>query len=286
MRVRAAMPAILAVALCAPNVLAQGPQLPIPAAKLVREVVYNELHDHAQHGYWRYWVRERSPNGTRLKEQVETEDGPVARLARLNGQPLSAEQQQAEQQRLDHLLVSPNARARHLRQYDENEERIGHVVAMLPNAFLYEYAGEADGCYRLKFRPNPAYSAHDTEARIFHAMTGMLWVDAQHKRLARLYGRFEDNVDFGFGILGRVYKGGWFRLERVQVSPGEWKTSLLDVHVNVRALLVKKFARRTSERRGGFVPVPAGLTLAQGLSLLEQTQALNASAKGAEGDTQ
>jgi hypothetical protein len=248
---------------------------PMPPGQLVRDVVYNELHDHHSHGYWRYWVRQRSQNGSWIEDQVETSDGPVERTTLIDGHPLSPEEQQAEQQRLEHLLTSSDAQARHLRQYDEDEDRIGRVLAMLPDAFLYEYAGEADGCYHLNFRPNPDYSAHTIEARIFHAMSGTLWIDARNKRLARLDGHFEQNVDFGFGILGRLYKGGWFRLQRVQVSPTEWKTESLEVHLDIRALLVKTFARDTSEQRGGFEPVPSGLTLAQGLALLDRDEAFS-----------
>jgi hypothetical protein len=39
-------------------------------------------------------------------------------------------------------------------------------------------------------------------------------------------------------------------------------------------LLFKSIARETNEKRGGFVPVPAGLNLAQGMALLDQPQAL------------
>ena len=146
---------------------------------------------------------------------------------------------------------------------------------MLPDAFLYDYAGEENGCYRLRFRPNPAYPAHSIEARIFHSMSGTLWVDARYKRLSRLNGHVQENLDFGYGILGRLYKGGWFQLQRVQVSPTEWKTERLEVHMCGRALLVKSFARDTSEARGGFAPVPAGMNLAQGMALLEQIEARN-----------
>jgi hypothetical protein len=43
--------------------------------------------------------------------------------------------------------------------------------------------------------------------------------------------------------------------------------------MNIRALLVKTFARETSEVRGGFVAVPAGMSLKQGLALLNQDRA-------------
>jgi hypothetical protein len=248
-------------------------QPPMAAGQLVREVIYNEQHDHQRHGYWRYWVERRTQSGTSLTEQVETADGPITRLTLSNGQTLTPEAQQQEEERLQQLLSSPSEQARKLRQYDEDEERIGRILALLPEAFVYEYDGEENGCYRLRFRPNPAYTAHTIEARIFHAMSGRLWVDARFKRLARLEGRVDENVDFGFGILGRLYQGGWFRLERVQVSATDWKTKSLEVHMNIRALLVKTFARETSETRGDFEPVPAGMSLAQGLALLDQTQA-------------
>jgi len=124
--------------------------------------------------------------------------------------------------------------------------------------------------FSLFCRPNPEYSTHTIEARIFHAMSGTLWVDARARRLARLEGSIDDNVDFGFGLLGRLYKGGWFRLVRTQVSATDWKTESLEVHMNIRALLVKTFARETSEVRSGFVQVPAGIHLAQGLALLNE----------------
>jgi len=251
---------------------AQPPVLEKPealsAGQLVREVIYNEQHDHQTHGAWRYWVERRSPAGTGVEEQVETADGPISRLTQTDGRGLSAEEASEEQARLEGLLNSPSEWARHLRRYDEDEERIGRILALLPDAFVYEYDGEENGCYRLRFRPNPEYAAASIETRIFHAMSGRLWVDARAKRLARLDARVGENVDFGFGVLGRLYKGGWFRLVRVQVSATDWKTATLEVHMNVRALLVKTFARDTSEARGGFSAVPRGLSLAQGLELL------------------
>lgn len=243
---------------------------PIPAGQLVREVVYNELNDHARHGYWRYWVERQSQAGTLTEDQVETADGPIARLALINGRELTPEAEQQEQERLGRLLSSRDEQVRQSRLYDEDEERIGRILDLLPTAFVYEYDGEESSCYRLRFRPNPVVEAHTTEARIFHAMSGSLWVDARSKRLARLEGHVDENVDFGFGILGRLYKGGSVRLVREQVSATEWKTKSLEVHMNIRALLVKTFARETNEVRGGFVPVPAGMSMEQGLALLDQ----------------
>lgn len=268
---------ILAVALSMSCVNAQQTQPLMPAAQLVSEVVYNELNDHQSHGYWRYWVERHTPTETRIEEQIETAAGPISRLTLTDGRPVSAEVQHEEQSRLARLLSSPSEQARHLQDYEEDEKRLGRILALLPDAFLYNYAGEENGCYKLVFRPNPDYPAHSIEARIFHSMGGTLWVDARMKRLSRLDARVQENLDFGYGILGRLYKGGWFQFERTQVSTNDWKTTRLEVHLMGRAL-VKSFAKETSEVRGGFAPVPAGMNLAQGMALLQRTSGSKPSA--------
>ena len=278
MRVLLTAIGILATAQGARYIAAAQPNPPLmPAGQLVREVVYNEQNDHQTHGYWRYWIQRHTATDTRVEEQIETADGPISRLTLTDGQPVSAEVQQEEQSRLQHLLKSPSEQARHLQDYEDDEKRIGRILALLPDAFLYTYAGEENGCYKLVFRPNPDYPAHTIEARIFHAMGGTLWIDARMKRLARLDAHVQDNLDFGYGILGRLYKGGWFQFERSQVSTNDWKTTRLEVHLMGRAL-VKSFAKETSELRGGFAPVPAGMNLAQGMALLQQTTASKPSA--------
>jgi hypothetical protein len=263
---------VTAVALLAAQAtLCAQPRQTEPPGQLAREVVYNELRDLQTHGFWRFWIQRHMQSGTQRVEQVETAEGPITLLTHRDGRLLSPEFQQQEQARLQRLLGSPWEQARHRQDYNNGEERIGQIVAMLPDAFLFEYDGEEKGCQRLRFRPNPAYLSHSIEARIFHAMNGTVCVDTRHKRLAQLDGQLQENVDFGFGILGRLSKGGWFQLKRIQVSDTDWETEGFEVHVSGRAILFKAISRETSEVRGGFVQVPSGLNLTQGMKLLQQS---------------
>ena len=260
--------------------LAAGPaclvaQPPETAGQLIRETVYNELQDHNNHGYWRYWIQQHVQNDTRLQEQVETADGPIARLVQTNGHPPDDQARDEERAKLEHLVNSPHEQSNHRKDYVDDEKHAALIMALLPDAYVFEYAGEESGCYHIRFRPNPDYATHTVEARVAHAMTGDLWIDARMKRLSRLEGHLEENLDFGFGLLGRVDKGGWFHVERVQVSPTEWKTRRMEIHLSGRAVLFKTIARDTNEIRGGFAAVPAGLNLAQGMRLLEQTDPLS-----------
>jgi hypothetical protein len=61
-------------------------------------------------------------------------------------------------------------------------------------------------------------------------------------------------------------------MQRVQVSATEWKTAQLEIHISGRAMLFKTIARETSELRGSFSAVPAGLDLAGGMRILEQPE--------------
>ena len=239
---------------------AAGP-LPDPMY-LVREVVYNEMNEHNAHGYWRYWIEHHSSKGSELDEQIETPEGPITRTALSNGRPLSSDAVNQEDARLQHLLSSPGEQAQHLRDYQEDERRIGRIMALLPDAFVYEPTRIEGDKYHLRFHPNPNYPGHSIEGRIFHAMGGDLWISVRSKHLVRLEGKLQENVDFGFGILGRLYRDGWFLVERAEVG-NDWKTQRLEVHITGRAMLVKAFARETSEVRGGFTQVSPRLTLAQ-----------------------
>jgi hypothetical protein len=249
--------------------------LAIPPVQLVREVIYNELQDHSRHGSWRYSIEQQEPNETRLVEQIETADGPVKRLLRANGQPLDAIREQAELARLDHLLTSPAEQAHARQEFAEDQVRIGRIMAMFPDAFLFDYAGQQDGCHHLRFHSNPSYTAHTIESRIFHSMAGDLWVDARLKRIVRVEGHLQNNIDIGFGLLGRINKSGWFRMQRTQVAPTEWKTQRLEIHINGSAMLFKTIGRQTSEVRRAFSPVPADLALAQGIDMLRSHNSAN-----------
>jgi hypothetical protein len=245
-------------------------QQPEPAQELVREVVFSELHDHDTHGFWRYWIEQHNQDATRLEEQVETADGPVTRLVEANGRPVDAQSRKEEKARLEKLVNSPQELASHRKDYLDDEKHITRVMSMLPDAFVFEYADDENGRHHLRYRPNPAFVPRTLEAHIIHSTTGDLWVDARLKRLSRLEGHLNENIDFGFGLLGRLDKGGWFRMERIQVSSTEWKTQELEVHISGRAFVLKTIARETSEVRGGFTAVPAGTTLSQGMSILNQ----------------
>lgn len=235
----------------------------------MKDVVANELTDRMEHGYWMYHVTKVVEQQTLTQLEVETKDGPVHRLLKINEAPLDSVQQKEETARQEQLARDPSLQLAFKKQNDADELRLENFVRLLPNAFLFEYDGWEGPALRLTFRPNPAFVPPTMESKALQSMAGTVLINPQPKRLVRLNGVLVENVDFGFGILGRIAKGGTFEIERVQVSSSHWKTCLIDIHVSGRMLLFKTINKQQHETRSDFESVSKDLDLRQAEDLLQ-----------------
>ena len=219
----------------------------------------------------RYRLRKSSPRLTTTKEIFETRDGAVARLVAINDLPLSLTGELKEQTRLSSLL-SDSSRQRHRKQAeDEDTSRILKVMRALPYAFIYQYAGTADGpngrIEKFSFRPNPKFDPPDLETEALTAMTGEIWIDAAQGSVEKLEGHLQQDVDFGWGILGRLNKGGWILLEQADVGNHQWRIVHFQMAMSGR-LIFKTRSFDTTEDETQFVPVPVGLGYSQAIQML------------------
>ena len=160
---------------------------PAQALALQQRALASELRNARDIGHpMRYRLRKSSPRLASSKEIVETRDGDVARLVSLFDKPLSPDDEQKEQARLGALLSDPG-RQQHRKQGEERDTAIVlKLLRLLPQAFLYEYAGVSGNLTRFTFRPNPAFSPPDFETKALTAMTGELSIDIPRERVARL----------------------------------------------------------------------------------------------------
>ena len=219
----------------------------------------------------RYRLRRSSPRLTTTKEIVETRDGDVARLVEISDQPLSQADEQKEEARLDGLLNDPG-RQRHRKQSEEADTGVVlKLLRMLPQAFLYEYEGPGAASTgtveKFRFRPNPGFSPPDLETQALTAMTGELWIDAAQERVARLEGHLQQDTEYGWGILGRLDKGGWIVLEQAGVGGRQWRIVRFQMKINLRVLF-KTRNSDTVQEMTQYTPVPDGLDYRQAIQML------------------
>jgi hypothetical protein len=219
----------------------------------------------------RYRLRKSSPRLTTTKELAETRDGDVARLIAINDQPLSQTVEQQEQARLDALLSDPS-RQRHRKQSEESDTGIVlKLLRMLPQAFTYEYEGVGQGpagaVEKFRFHPNPAFSPPDMETQALTAMSGELWIDAAQERVTRLEGHLQQDTNYGWGILGKLDKGGWIVLEQANVGAGQWRISRFQIKMELRILFKTKIFDSVQEMTQ-YAPIPANLDYRQAIQML------------------
>ena len=230
---------------------------------------YNAAQD-ANHPM-RYELRKSSPRLTTTKKICETRDGDVARLIGLNGEPLSPADEQKEQTRLNALLSDPGKQRRRKQAENEDAGRALKVLRALPTAFLYQDAGAGEGptgkVEKFTFRPNPAFHPPDLETEALTAIAGEIWIDPVRQRVVRLEGHMQQDVDFGWGILGRLNKGGWIVIEQADVGGGQWRTVHFQMAMRGRVVW-KTRVFDTTEDETGYKPVPSGLGYQQAIAML------------------
>lgn len=219
----------------------------------------------------RYLLRKASPRLTSTKEIVETRDGAVARLLSVGDQPLSQTDDQKEQARLDALASDPGMQ-RHRKQSEDSDLGIVlKLLRMLPNAFLYQYAGSGSGpagaIQRFSFRPNPRFNPPDYETQALTALRGEIWIDPVQERVTRLEGHLQQDTDYGWGILGRLNKGGWVEIEQADVGGRQWRIVHVQMEMTMRILFKTKIFN-TVEQMSGYAPVPVGMNYKQAIQML------------------
>jgi hypothetical protein len=251
---------------------------------LVRRATQNALAEKSHHQTLRYQVRKVDKRSDTVKEIIETKDGDVARLIAINGKPLSREADQAELHRLNYLSGHPKLQEHRRKREQEESDRVNRLMRLLPEAFLYRYEGmspcKSGQCYRLGFAPNPQFAPPSEEAKIFRGMAGKAWIDPAEERMVKLDARLIEEVDFGWGIIGRFHKGGTILLEQTHVGSHQWEPTHVKVSLTGKALLIKSLDIQTTIDKSEFSPVSPGLSYRQAIQLFENPGASGTLAAG------
>lgn len=242
----------------------------LSAQELVRRAALQDLKEEEPPHYEMYRAQREQPTGSRVTLRVETPQGPVGRLLSLNGRPLTPEELEDVEKEQQRIARDPDWLGKDRKQYKEESERRRRALEALPEAFLYEYDGvEPDGRVRIRFRPNPQYEPSFREGQVFAGMEGRVWIDPRQERVVRIETQLFRDVDFGWGIIGRLYKGGHIQIENARIPDGTWRVTHIDVDLSYRIFFSKKRTQQTVTY-SDFQAVPADLSPAQAVELLRQ----------------
>lgn len=275
------------------------PQDGIDAQAVVQRAVANRLAEDAQHRLMRFLFHKKDDRRDYTQKIIETEQGDVAMAVAVFGKPLGPMGRQAQITRLNNLAAHPELQAHRLKREQADEARVDMLLKLLPDAFVYEYVNtvpcdvrrqpeisvpgiavaaaqtppEVAQCYHMTFRPNPKFNPPNLQARILTGMAGEIWIESTDERLYRLRAHLISDVDFGWGFVGRLNKGGTVFLEQSEIEPHVWELTRMRLNLSGKVLMVKALRIHIAEEMGQYAAVPSGLDYREAIRMLKQEAA-------------
>ena len=243
--------------------------------ELVRKSV--ELEVTAAQDYsspYTYVLRKESNSGVAVRQMVETKDGLLlARTITWNGKVPSAEDQAKEDKRLERLITSADERSKKAAEQKDDAQRALRILRALPTSSLYTMDGRemiaGRDTIRLAFKPNPKFGPEAKETYLLKAAEGKMWIDAESNRMVRLDATITDSVNIGWGLLGKIDKGGKLFLEQALVKGGQWRMTQLRIDATGKALIFKSIRIKQHQSGSNYEPIKP-VTVAEGVAMLKR----------------
>jgi hypothetical protein len=245
----------------APNDAASASLLAIPPRSWAADAAANELVAlHHKDSYLRYRMETINERGDQVRDVIESKDGTVARLLLRDGKPLTPEQDEAERQRLNDMIASPGAFAKHVKNGESEKSMADKLVPLMADAMINTYtpgqpqSGRNGGALEivLDYKPNPKFVPPNTEAQALTGLEGRVWIDAKTRYVVRMEGTIARGVNFGWGMLAHIYPGGKLVMNQTNVGGNRWIFTDFSMQLSVRALMVKRLEIRSNAKASGF----------------------------------
>jgi len=263
------------------------PLLPHDANEYVRQAIDHELAEQARdHTHWRFRYHREDEKNNADRDVIETSEGSLARVLLVWGRPLTAEERQKDEERMRRQVNDAEERARILKRNKEDDDKVVKMMRAIPKAFIFTYKGEENGVVELSFVPNSHYEPPTMEQKIFRSLNGTIYIDRAQNRLAAVEGTLFEDVNFGWGILGRLYKGGSFKVIQKDLGEGHWEVASEEVNMTGRAVLFKTITRKQKEIYTDFRKMPDSITLSQAYQILNNDSPVSVSSSHAALETE
>jgi hypothetical protein len=223
----------------------------------------------------RYREHKIDAKGDTTREVIESKEGGVARLLERNGKPITAAEDAAERERLEDASRHRDEFLRHHRRDASNRNDVIDQLKLMPQAMLYTYApgqpqlqGAKVQQVVIDFQPNPKWHPPTMISQLLTGLAGRVWVDPETKRMTRVEARVLRPVNFGFGILAKIYPGGTINFVQTRTEDGHWVYTHVDEHLTVRALMVKSLPETTRMDSSQIEVLPALLGYQDAIRIL------------------
>lgn len=177
-----------------------------------------------------YFETDRDAQGTKTYHVTMILGSPYERLVAENGNPLPADEQQAEQHKLEQTIAtrsdeSPRQRKQRIAKYEKERKRDHAMMGQLTEAFDFKLQETRKlgpyEVYVLKATPRPGYEPPNSQTKVLTGMEGQLWIDKKSYQWVKVEATVVHPVSIA-GFLARVDPGTRFELENTPVTENLW----------------------------------------------------------------
>ncbi len=165
----------------------------------------------------------------------------VDRLVAKNGKPLTPEEQQAENRRVEKkvkglLRKQEKKSEREARGEMKKEDEPGISMFLRVDRFINPRRVDFRGknVVAFDFEPNPDYHPKTRAEGVIQKLVGTAWVDDQAKEIVKLEAHLGESVKLAGGLLASIHEGSAFVFEQALVNDEVWLPSYAELHLSGR----------------------------------------------------
>ena len=211
--------------------------------ELVRKAIDNYQRDAQSALLYTYTTTDISPKGSEVTQVMPLEGTPFERLIFRNGKPISAEEEQHQQERFEEASrkranETPEQRAKRIKKYREQSNFLRDVPDAFAFTLLPEQILSGRPNYVILCKPKPGYEPSDMKGRMFSKLNAKIWIDKEDLRMTKADAEIIDTMAIGW-IMARIGKGGHIELTQIRVANNLWLPKSIDINGNARILLVE-----------------------------------------------
>ncbi len=162
---------------------------------------------------------------------VPTGTGTLRLVVEEKGQPVSAEMYRRQLRDVEQALVwaldpAESKQKRRVEKFDKRNRERDEMVDAIRDAFIFTWQGRENSngraVVRLLFEPKPDFKPRSRNTELFRHVRATVWIEEASAHLARIEAEIISDISVFGGVLGKIYRGGRFVLEQVQVAEGVW----------------------------------------------------------------
>jgi hypothetical protein len=206
---------------------------------------------------YRQRLQERQYDGSgKLKQTSDRtweisfmEGSPYRRLVARNGQPLSADEQKFEEERMrftaeQRRKESKTEHNKRVGEWERRQKKQREPVMEVPDAFELTLATEepVDGApaYVIDATPKPGYKPRSSSGSYLPQMKARFWIAKKDFQWLKMDAQTLDTISFG-GILIRLAKGSNLEIEQGRVEDALCLPTRFVIHASARVALFKVY---------------------------------------------